>query len=215
MSEYNTQKIQKQSFIFGLVAGVAIVSVIGFIILLSTGFNGANITEEGASSNATSANGSTAQDSSGSTMQAILKEITPTGTPDYGQKAGVSYDKVEQSLSVLRSYDKSVSLDANQQKRYVKIGTTPLTACEFCCGVGERGFANSSGKLACGCAHNVAFSGLTKWLIKNTSYTDDQIVSEIGKWKILFFPRGALKKEMKKRNIAPSGGAIPSMRGGC
>lgn len=214
MSEHNTQKIQKQSFIFGLVAGVAIVSVIGFIILLSTGFDDAKITEEGTLSGAATINSAKTQNSSGS-MQEILKEITPTGTPDYGQKAGVSYDKIEQSLSVLRSYDKSVTLNASQQKRYVKVGTTPLTACEFCCGIGEKGFANSSGKLACGCAHNVAFSGLTKWLIKNTSYTDNQIVSEIGNWKILFFPRGALKKEMKKRNIAPSNSTIPSMRGGC
>lgn len=214
MSEQNNQKIQKQSFIFGLVVGVAIVSVIGFIILLSTGFNENGAVEEGSSNAAATVNGAKTQ-SSGASMQQVLKEITPTGTPDYGKKAGVSYDKVEQSLSVLRSYDKSVSLDAAQQKRYVEVGTTPLTACEFCCGTGEKGFANTSGKLVCGCAHNVAFSGLTKWLIKNTSYTNSRIVSEIGRWKILFFPRGAVKKEMKKRNITPSGGAIPSMRGGC
>ncbi len=214
MSEHNTQKIQKKSFIFGLVVGVAIVSVIGFIILLSTGFNESKTVKEGSSNAAATVNGAKTQNS-GASMQQVLKEITPTGTPDYGEKAGVSYDKVEQSLSILRSYDKSVILDASQQKRYIKVGTTPLTACEFCCGIGEKGFANISGKLACGCAHNIAFSGLTKWLIKNTSYTDSQVVSEIGRWKILFFPRGAVKKEMKKRNITPSGGAIPSMRGGC
>ncbi len=214
MSEHNTQKTQKQGFIFGLVAGVAIVSVIGLVVMLSSDFNGMDMMEDGASSGAVVADSAKTQNSSGS-MQEILKEITPTGTPDYGQKAGVSYDNPTQSLSVLRAYDKSVILDASQKKRYIKVGTTPLTACEFCCGVGEKGFANAGGSLACGCAHNVAFSGLTKWLIKNSSYTNNQIVSEIGRWKVLFFPKGSVEKEIKKRGVTPSGGEIPSMQGGC
>ena len=47
MSEHNTQKIQKQSFVFGLVAGVAAASIIGLVIVLSAGFNGA-ATQKGA-----------------------------------------------------------------------------------------------------------------------------------------------------------------------
>ncbi len=217
MSEHNIQKTQKQSFIFGFVAGVAIVSVIGLVIMMSTGFHNMGMEEDGGATVANTVetgNSVQTQNSSGS-MQEVLKEITPTGTPDYGKKAGISYDKVEQSLSVLRGFDQSITLSASQQKRYVKVGTSPLTACEFCCGIKEGGFAKASGQTACGCSHNIAFSGLTKWLIKNTSYTNDQIVAEIGQWKILFFPKGAVEKEIKKRGITPSGGEIPSMKGGC
>lgn len=45
MSEHNNQKIQKQSFIFGLAAGVAIASIIGLVIILLVGFNGSATTK--------------------------------------------------------------------------------------------------------------------------------------------------------------------------
>jgi len=144
----------------------------------------------------------------------ILAEIMPTGTPDYGAEAGVSYDNVEGSLRILTGYHSSISLNGNDEQRYIDIATTPDTACEYCCGIGNAGFGTSTGKIACGCSHNVAFGGLTKWLIENTDYTDKQIVNEIQKWKILFFPKDAVKEEMQRRGV--SGQAVlPSMVGGC
>ena len=47
-----------------------------------------------------------------------------------------------------------------------------------------------NGQAACGCAHSYAMRGLTKYLILNhgDELTDDQILEEVGKWKVLFFP---------------------------
>ena len=211
MSEQNSNK---KNFIFGLVSGIAIISIIGFVILLVSGSGG----DQGNKDESTVANtvkSSQSQGVAANSLQEILKEITPTGTPDYGEKAGVSYDKVEQSLSVITSFDKSIKLNEKQEQRYLEIGSTPLTACEFCCGIKENGFLGDNGSPACGCSHNIAASGLTKWLIQNSSYTNDEIVAEIGKWKILYFPKGAVEKEVRKRGVTPGGSELPSMRGGC
>ena len=145
----------------------------------------------------------------------LYTEIAPKGTPDYGNKAGVSYDQVEESLNALVGYDKGITLAGAGEKRYIKIGTSKETACEFCCGIGEAGFGTAEGEIACGCGHNIAFSGLSKWLIQNSSYSDEQIIEEIKKWKILFFPKAAVAKELQKRGISPDSTDLPSQRGGC
>ncbi len=149
------------------------------------------------------------------TLQTILKEVTPTGTPDYGKSAGVSYDDVEAGITTLVGYHQGISLSGDKLERYIKIATTPETACEYCCGVGKNGFGTRSGQLACGCAHNIAFSGLTKWLLKNSDYTNEQIIGEIHKWKALFFPQATVEAELAKRNINPQSVGLPSMIGGC
>ncbi|NIO22356.1 MAG: hypothetical protein GTN76_16930, partial [Candidatus Aenigmarchaeota archaeon] len=116
---------------------------------------------------------SVAGTSAGSGAEDLLSEITPTGTPDYGGDANISYDKVEESLDVMVGYDEKITLSGAERSRYIKIGTSEDTACEFCCGIGDAGFANEEGQIACGCSHNIAFSGLTKWLIQNGSYSDE------------------------------------------
>lgn len=141
------------------------------------------------------------------TLQQILQEITPKGTPDYGNKAGVSYDKVEEGLGVLRGYA-TLSLSSKEQERYNKIANTDGTACRYCCGA-TRLSQN------CGCSHNIALQGLVKWLIKNTNYSDNEILKEIRKWQILFFPRPTLQEELQRRNIQPEAVGLPTMRGGC
>lgn len=151
----------------------------------------------------------------GISLQQIIDEITPTGIPDYGAQAGVSYENVEAGLRTLMGYHDSISLNGNNQQRYINIATTRGTACEFCCGIGEAGFGTSNGQIACACSHNIAFSGLTKWLIENTDYTDQQIIDEIHKWKVLFFPQGSVEKELQKRNINPESVGLKSMVGGC
>lgn len=149
------------------------------------------------------------------TLQQIIEEITPQGTPDYGAKAGVSYNNVEAGLSTLAAYHQSISLSGNELERYITIATTNETACEFCCSIGEGGFGTTNGNIACGCLHNIAFSGLTKWLIKNTEYTNQQIINEIHNWKVLAFPQGALEKELQKRNLQTELVKLPTMVGGC
>ncbi|RMD67974.1 hypothetical protein D6817_00080, partial [Candidatus Pacearchaeota archaeon] len=55
-----------------------------------------------------------------------------------------------------------------------------------------------AGDRACGCAHSYAMRGLAKYLLANhgEEMSDEQILEELGKWKVLFFP-GILKKKAK------------------
>lgn len=125
----------------------------------------------------------------------LAADPRPTGTPAiYGAELGVNYDDVseanpglaDQTIGKLSGYDTGISLEGEQLNRYIKIGSS--ISCEYCCGAPSIIFSN--GQAACGCAHSYAMRGLAKYLIKNhgSEYTDEQILEELGKWKVLFFP---------------------------
>ena len=123
-------------------------------------------------------------------------DIMPKGTPPvYGAEIGVKYDDLSASnpnvqatinkLTNLLGGDPGNVLKGADLARYEKIGT--MIACEYCCGANTLVFAN--GQPACGCAHSYAMRGVLGYLIKNhPELSDDQILEEIGKWKVLFFP---------------------------
>ena len=122
-------------------------------------------------------------------------EIIPTGVPKvYGKEMGVSYDSIgvsnpglaDQTISALGEFDISITLTGKNLERYIKIVSE--ISCEYCCGAKSIIFSN--GQPACGCAHSYAMRGLAKYLIKEHSdeFTDDEILEELGKWKVLFFP---------------------------
>jgi len=122
-------------------------------------------------------------------------EIIPTGVPAvYGNELGISYDDVsaanprlaDAAISVLSKFDNSITLTGSDLQRYIDIGLQ--ISCEYCCGADSIIFGN--GQAACGCAHSYSMRGLAKYLIKNhgTEFTDDEILEELGKWKVLFFP---------------------------
>ena len=76
-------------------------------------------------------------------------------------------------------------LNSAQMVRYIKIAGS--ISCEYCCGADAIIFSN--GEAACGCAHSYAMRGLAKYLlINNPEMSDYEILSELGKWKVLFFP---------------------------
>ena len=120
-------------------------------------------------------------------------EIIPKGTPAvYGSELGVKYDDVspnnlqlaDATIDKLTEYE-DMQLTETEMVRYKKIGMS--ISCEYCCGAASIIF--SSGERACGCAHSFAMRGLAKYLLKNhPDMTDDEILSELGKWKVLFFP---------------------------
>ena len=120
-------------------------------------------------------------------------EITPTGVPAvYGEELGISYDDIsasnsqttESTIQILSSYEDD-ELSEAQLDRYVKIGSS--ISCEYCCGAKSLVFSN--GQRACGCAHSYAMRGLEKYLLINhPDMTDVEILNELGKWKVLFFP---------------------------
>ena len=139
--------------------------------------------------------------SSGASLQAVVDRVIPKGVPDvYGSELSVSYDKPVESLTILGKLDgdlyptgtlKFSMLDADAQKRYVAMGK--MIACEYCCGATELVFSN--GQPACGCQHSAAMRGLAMYLLsKHPDMSDDKILEEMAKWKILFFPKQHVSK---------------------
>jgi hypothetical protein len=129
----------------------------------------------------------------------MLKEILPTGIPQvYGAELDISYDDVNpndprlanMTIETLSELDRTLTLEGSDMDRYVDMLHDQHNgmSCEFCCGARSIIFKN--GEPACGCEHSYAMRGLAKYLIlEHGSYlSDDDILTEIGKWKVLFFP---------------------------
>lgn len=126
---------------------------------------------------------------------AAVSDIIPTGTPAiYGEKLGITFDAVsadnprsaDATISVLKDLDNSITLEGANLERYIEI--TSKISCEYCCGA--KSIIFSDGKAACGCAHSYAMRGLSKYLISEypNDFSDDEVLAELGKWKVLFFP---------------------------
>src|SRR3989344_2133966 len=120
-------------------------------------------------------------------------EIIPKGIPSiYGDELGIKFDDVsvsnprlaDQTIQKLATYEDK-QLTQEQMQRYIKIGSS--ISCEYCCGAQSIIFSN--GERACGCAHSYAMRGLAKYLLINhLDMTDEEVLNEMGKWKVLFFP---------------------------
>ncbi len=130
-------------------------------------------------------------------MTEALPEIIPTGVPSvYGEELEINYDdispdtprKADEAIEVMADIDRTVELSENDLERYINIlyHMEEGMSCEFCCGA--RSVIFEDGSAACGCAHSFAMRGLTKHLILNTEMSNQDILSEVGKWKVLFFP---------------------------
>ncbi len=122
-----------------------------------------------------------------------LSDIIPKGIPAvYGKEMGVSYDSVSPNNPQLAdatiaklTQSENLELKDVQMERYIKVAGS--ISCEYCCGAKSLIFDN--GERACGCAHSYAMRGLAKYLItKHPEMSDEDILSELGKWKVLFFP---------------------------
>ncbi len=138
--------------------------------------------------------------SSGQTGLAAVSAsgIIPTGIPAvYGEELGIQYDFVSvsnpqlanQAISFLGNFDRTLNLEGADLERYIYIlyKMENGISCEYCCGA--RAIIFENGEMACGCAHSYAMRGLTKYLILNhPEMSDEQILTEVGKWKVLFFP---------------------------
>ncbi len=169
-------------------------------------------------------------------------DIIPTGVPPiYGEELGITYDdvspdnaqKADATIRLLSNIDRTETLEGADMERYINILYTIENgiSCEYCCGA--RSIIFEDGGPACGCAHSYAMRGLTKYLIMNhgDEFTDEEILIENGKWKVLFFPgihegKAAVLKEQgielnyinlasnKHRGIE-KGQASGGMVGGC
>lgn len=138
-------------------------------------------------------------------------EIIPKGIPNiYGKELEVSFDDVspnnpqlaDLTIKKLTAYEDEV-LNQDLMQRYIKIGSS--ISCEYCCGA--KAIIFSDGQRACGCAHSYAMRGLAKYLLINhPDLTDEQILNELGKWKVLFFPGVHEQKAqvLKAKGIDPT-----------
>ena len=137
--------------------------------------------------------------SSGQGSSAIMQAIIPTGVPAvYGAELGISFDdvgvnnpsKADATIRKLGEFDDGIQLSAADKTRYINIlyNMENGISCEYCCGA--RAVIFETGEAACGCAHSYAMRGLTKYLLTKhgAEYSDAQILEEVGKWKVLFFP---------------------------
>jgi len=147
-----------------------------------------------------SVQGSTTQASNTGSIETLeALGVFPKGVPEiYGKELGVSFDdvsvnnptKADNTISILGALDDKITLTEEQKERYIKVLYEDENgiSCEYCCGA--RAIIFENGEAACGCAHSYAMRGLTKYLITKhgTEYTDEQLLAEAGKWKMLFFP---------------------------
>ncbi len=172
-----TEKQKKKDFEF-VVQMVVVVVLVGFLMF----FLG-----KGSVGNA------------GITGEVSSSEIFPTGVPAiYGSELKIRYDDVsannpglaDATINSLSTIDRSETLEGDDLARYINVLYTLENgiSCEFCCGA--RSVIFEDGSAACGCAHSYAMRGLTKYLIKfhGDEYTDKEILEEVAKWKVLFFP---------------------------
>ena len=157
-------------------------------------------------------------ESSAQTTQAIAAKLIPTGTPSlYGQELGVSFDDAAAAISVLAPFEQDTredKLTGELLDRYIKIGSS--IACEFCCGATTMVFAD--GAKACGCAHSAAMRGIAAYLLDNygDQLSDQEILSEVAKWKAVFFPGPTVQKYLSQQGSPSIGGAgLQQQVGGC
>ncbi len=129
----------------------------------------------------------------------VVDIVIARGIPAvYGAELYLSYDKVQESMNIMKQYDQSqygkglIKLNAEQMKRYADVGTK--ISCEFCCTA--KAITREDGSAACACGHAIAMRGLIAYLIDRHGgeYTDEQILHEIAQWKGSYFPAKMVQK---------------------
>lgn len=161
----------------------------------------------------------------------IKASFIPSGVPAvYGKELNISFDKVQEAIDKVVVYGptygkegEKITLKGNDLERYKEIGAS--IACEYCCGV--KTLTKEDGTAACGCAHSIMMRGLAAYLIKNhpDTFTNKEILQELEKWKITYFPKQTLSNELAKMEEAGDTGIktmlkefpdfLPQMVGGC
>jgi len=129
----------------------------------------------------------------------VMDIVIAHGVPEkYGAELNLSYDKVQESMNVMKLYDQSqygngqIKLAGEKYKRYTDIGKQ--ISCEFCCSA--KAIVFDDGKAACGCAHSQAMRGLAAYLLEKhgNEYSDEQILHELAQWKGVYFPAKMVQK---------------------
>lgn len=152
-------------------------------------------------------------------VQQVAAQVLPRGKPFYGDELGISYDETEKGLQVLGQFDaygsKTIKLTGEKLDRYIKMGMS--ISCEYCCGA--KAITDDKGNPACGCAHSQAMRGVALYLLDKygDKKTDQEIFTEMVKWKALSFPQDTVNKVLAAQSGTTAGGAttLPKQVGGC
>ncbi len=167
--------------------------IIGFFVLFEVDVNFSYFQETGGQ------NQEVSQSESEPTSSETSLDILPTGTPDvYGAELGLEYGDVsmddpvgaDRAIEEMAMLDMEIDLEEDNLERYISIlyEKEGGISCEYCCGAQSIIFED--GEPACGCAHSFAMRGIAKYLITEhgEDLSDEEILEEVGKWKVLFFP---------------------------
>jgi hypothetical protein len=154
--------------------------------------------------------------------QDAIAIMIPTGTPEYSEAlGGITFDDPVTSMEYLAKWYNTLKQEVQQNdpqtwQRYLNLAAAPRgISCEFCCGVGPQGIT-ADGNLKCGCKHNPAAQAIALGLMKNTDYSDAQILREVMRWKTMFFPKNMVGLAMEVAGTDPSQlKDLPGMVGGC
>ncbi len=125
----------------------------------------------------------------GDAAQDLLNNIVPTGTPWYGQEAGVSFDDPIKAQN-LWAKGRAIQLSTEEEQRWGRIVNS--FTCDYCCGSPQ----NPTIITRCGCAHSAAAQGMAKWFIKNygDKYSDEEIYGEMARWYAVWYPGPTIKR---------------------
>ena len=135
--------------------------------------------------------------STGDVVQDLVNNVVPSGTPWYGQEAGVSFDD---PIAAQKLWGKggAIQLDSAQSERWSRIVNS--FTCDYCCGSPEQPTVITH----CGCAHSIAAQGMAKWFIKNygDKYSDEEIYGEMARWYALWYPGPTVKRIAQEMGLA-------------
>jgi len=156
------------------------------------------------------------------TDQDAINIIIPTGIPEYsGYLGGITFEDPVNSMGYLAKWYPGLKEEVKKNdpqlwQRYLNLAAAPRgIACEFCCGVGAQG-VTADGDLRCGCQHNPALQALAIGLMKNTDYSDVEVLREVMKWKAIWFPKNMVGLAIQVAGQDPSSlNDLPGMVGGC
>ena len=132
----------------------------------------------------------------GNAAQDLVNNIVPTGTPWYGQQAGVSFDDPVTAQN-LWAKGRAIQLAPEEEQRWSRIVNS--FTCDYCCGSPQ----NPTIITRCGCAHSSAAQGMAKWFIKNygSSYSDEEIYGEMARWYALWYPKGTIERIIQEAQV--------------
>ncbi len=155
------------------------------------------------------------------TSEDALAVMFPSGTPEYGEALGVTYDDPVTSLSTLAAMYRGLKAEVEKNdpeayQRFLALASLPVgISCEYCCGIGPVGI-DKSGNSACGCQHNPALLSVALYLTAYTDYSEGEILYEVMKWKTLFFPKNMVELGLSVAGSDPAAlDNLPGMVGGC